>query len=261
MFQELLADVPITGVFVLFALAALLLYEIGYVVGRWYQNRTPQEKEGPTGMIVGSILALMAFLLAITMGMATERYDTRRGLVMAEANSIGTTYLRAGYLPEPAATRTQELLAEYSTLRVAPDDLADVAAQVTSAGQILTDLWSMAEELARGDPGSPLLALYIEALNDTIDIESERNYAGISVRVPNSVLLLLFVGAAMTLGMVGLSAGLTGRRSLLTAVALIVVLGAVVTLIVDIDRPQGGSVTVSQEPLIELAEQLNPPDE
>ncbi|WP_417565697.1 hypothetical protein [Marinobacter sp.] len=60
------------------------------------------EKEGPTGMIVGSLLALMAFLLAVAMGMASDRFDTRRGLVLAGANSIGTTYLRAGYLPEPA---------------------------------------------------------------------------------------------------------------------------------------------------------------
>ena len=84
MFEDVIGELPIYGVFVLFALLALLTYEIGYVLGRWYQSRTPQEKEGPTGMIVGSVFALMAFLLAITMGMANERYDTRRGLVMAE---------------------------------------------------------------------------------------------------------------------------------------------------------------------------------
>ena len=60
----------------------------------------------------------------------------------------------------------------------------------------------------------------------------------------------------MTLGMMGFNAGLTGRRSLLTAIVMIVVLGAVITLIVDIDRPQGGTLTVSQVPMIELAEQI-----
>ena len=259
MFQELIADVPINGVFIIFALAALLTYEVGYILGRWYQKRTPEEKEGPTGMIVGSILALMAFMLAITMGMATDRYDTRRGLVMAEANAIGTTYLRAGYLQEPAASQSRALLAEYSTLRVAPDNVEDAVVVVVESRVILNDLWSIAEELARTDPASPMLALYIDALNETIDVENERAYAGISVRVPDTVLLLLFVGSVTSLGMVGLSAGLTGRRSLLTAAAMIIVLGAVMALIIDIDRPQNGSVTVSQEPIIQLSEQLNPP--
>ena len=74
-------------------------------------------------------------------------------------------------------------------------------------------------------------------------------------------LRLVVFASVLTLGMVGLSAGLTGRRSLLTAVAMIVVLGAVITLIVDIDRPQGGTVTVSQQPIIELADQIGVPME
>ena len=59
----------------------------------------PGEQEGPTGLLVGSILALLAFLLAVTMGMASDRFDARRAVVLDEANAIGTTYLRAGYLP------------------------------------------------------------------------------------------------------------------------------------------------------------------
>ncbi len=98
-FQQLIDALPITGVFVGFAIVALITSESGFRLGRWWQQRTPDEKEGPTSMIVGSLLALMAFLLAVTMAMASDRFDTRRGLVLAEANSVGTTYLRAGYLP------------------------------------------------------------------------------------------------------------------------------------------------------------------
>ena len=134
----------------------------------------------------------------------------------------------------------------------------EAAALVADSRAILAELWPIAEELAREDPGSPLLALYVDALNEVIDVENMRSTSGIHVRVPDTVMLLLFVGSVLTLGMVGLSAGLTGRRSLLTALAMIVVLGAVVTLIVDVDRPQGGTVTVSQEPVIELAEQIGP---
>ena len=118
-FYQSLDSLPIVGVFVALTIVAVIMSEGGYRFGRWWQNRTPDEKEGPTAMIVGSLLALMGFLLAITMGMASDRFDKRRELVLAEANSIGTTYLRAGYLPDPASSEIRELLREYVPLRIA----------------------------------------------------------------------------------------------------------------------------------------------
>jgi hypothetical protein len=268
LFQDLIDSLPIPGVFLAFALLALVLYELGFRFGRWWQARTPEEKEGPTGMLVGSILALMAFLLAITMGMATDRFDTRRGLVLEEANDIGTTYLRAGYLPEPARTESRELLREYVPLRIVPAGATvdTLTPELARAAEIRDELWAIAEELATTTPEYPdptalavYHASYTESLNETIDVATTREVAGIYARVPETVLLLLFVGSALTLGVVGYSAGLTGRRSPLTAIVLIVVLGAVITLIIDIERPQGGSLTVSQVPLIQLQDQIGPP--
>ena len=258
-FQESLDTLPIGGVFVAFAVVALIVYEIGFRIGRWWQGRTPEEQEGPTGVLVGSLLALMAFLLAITMGMASDRYDTRRGLVLAEANSIGTTYLRAGYLPEPVASRSQELLREYVPLRIAVNDLGEVNVRIARSVEIQNELWSMAEELARSTPDSDVLALYIDALNDTIDVNETRVTAGLYARVPQTVLMLLMVGSALTLGMVGYSAGLTRRRSPLTAVVMIIVLGAVITMVVDLDRPRDGFLEVNQQPLLDLQQQVGPP--
>lgn len=258
-FQQSLDSLPIAGVFITFAVVVLVVYEIGFRVGRWWQRRTPDEVEGPTGALVGSLFALMAFLLAITMGMASDRFDTRRGLVLAEANSIGTTYLRAGYLPEPVATESQRLLREYALLRVPTGDRADLQAKMARSVVIQQDLWSKAEELARATPESPLLAIYIESLNDTIDLHETRVTAGIYARVPETVLILLTIGSGLTVGMLGYSAGLTRRRSPLTAVVMIVVLGAVLTLVVDLDRPQDGFLEVNQQPLIDLQQQIGPP--
>jgi hypothetical protein len=261
MFQDAIDSLPIAGVFVTFGIVSLVLYEIGFRIGRWWQDRTPEEKEGPTGMIVGSILGLMAFLLAITMSMATQRYDTRRGLVLEEANDIGTTYLRAEYLPEPASSQTLDLLREYVPLRIVSQGTTVEAAQplIARSNQIQNELWAIAADLARANPDSPVIGLYIDSLNDTIDVSLERVTAGIYARVPGAVLMLLIVGSALTLGMMGFSAGLTRRRSPLTAIVMIVVLGAVITLVVDIDRSQDGWVTVSQEPLISLQQQVGPP--
>ena len=257
--QQLLDPLPILAVFVLFAVIALAAFEGGYRIGRWWQTKTPDEKEGPTGMLVGSLLALVAFMLAVTMGMASDRFDARRGLVLDEANAIGTTYLRAGYLPQPHGEESRTLLREYVPLRINVADQQKLGANFARSTEIHVELWAIAEELARDTPDSDLLGLYIETLNETIDLHEMRVAAIVYARVPETVLLLLIIGSALTLGMVGYSAGLTRRRSLITAVALVVILGAVITVVVDLDRPREGFLQVSQQPLIDLVDQLGPP--
>jgi hypothetical protein len=255
-FQQLLDSTPILGVGFAFAIAALITSEAGFRHGYWWQEHTPDEKEGPTTMIVGSLLALMAFLLAIAMGMASERFDTRRGLVVAEANSVGTTYLRAGYLPEPSSSEIRKALREYVPLLIVGNEMSDVRNKIARAGQLHAQLWSIAEELARTTPESDVLALFIVSLNEMIDLHATRVMAAVNARVPVTVILLLVLGSMLTLGMVGYSAGLTRRRSPLTSFILVVVLAAVVTLVVDIDRPRDGFLTVNQQPLIDLQEQI-----
>ena len=169
--QQLLDPIPILGVFLLFAVVALVAYEIGYRAGRWWQEKTPDEKEGPTGMLVGSIIALMAFLLAVTMGMASDRFDSRRALVLEEANAIGTTYLRAGYLPEPTSSEIRELLREYVPLRVNTADRAQLLANFDRSAAILDELWGKTEEVARTTDRGDIVATFIESLNATIDLQ------------------------------------------------------------------------------------------
>src|SRR5437868_3041517 len=98
---QFLDSIPEALVFALVLVAMIVAYEVGFRIGAWRERRNPEEKEGPTGTLVGALLGLMAFLLALTMSMAGDRFDTRRGLVQQEANSIRSTYLRAGYLPQP----------------------------------------------------------------------------------------------------------------------------------------------------------------
>ena len=256
--SQLLDPIPILLVFVVFAVVAMLFYEAGFRLGRWWQERTPGEQEGPTGMLVGSILALLAFLLAVTMGMAADRFDARRAIVLDEANAIGTAYLRAGYLPQPASDQARELLREYAPLRiVVTQSGGDIQTAIAKSVKIQADLWAVTEEVARNN-GSDVVALFVESVNDVIDLHESRVTAG-SARVPETILLLLVGGAALSLGMVGYSAGLTGRRSLLSAVVLIVALGAVIMIVVDLDRPRDGFIQVSQQPLIDLQQQIGPP--
>ena len=258
---QLLDSLPILGVFIAFAIVSMVLYEIGFKFGRWYQERTPGEQEGPTNLLVGSILALLAFLLAVTMSMASDRFDARRGIVLDEANSIGTTYLRAGYLPEPASSQIRDLLRQYVPLRIVVTDVkaAKVAVDIQRSQEILNEIWTISEGVAKTTTQGDLVSVYIESLNETIDLNETRITAGLYARVPETVLLLLVIGSALSIGMVGYSAGLTKRRALLNAFVLVIALGAVIMIIVDLDRPREGFIQVSQQPLIDLQRQIGPP--
>jgi hypothetical protein len=255
---QLLDSVPILGVFALIVTVTLIFYEAGFRLGRWWQIRTPGEQEA-TGVLVGSILALMAFLLAVTMSMASDRFDTRRGLVLDEANAIGTTYLRAGYLPEPARTEIRERLREYAPLRVATDDRDQLQANVDRSVVLQNEMWSISEDVARTTDQGDLVSLYLDSLNQLIDLHESRVVAGIYARVPETILLLLLGGTALTLGMVGYSAGLTLRRGVLSSVVLAITLGAVLTLVVDLDRPRDGFLQVSQQPILDVITQIGAP--
>ena len=252
-----LDSVPVIVFFALFAIVTLGFYEGGFRIGRWAQDRTPDlEEEGPTGMLVGSIVALMAFLLAITTGMASDRYDTRRLMVLDDANAIQTAYLRAGYIAEPGSSEARTLLQSYLPLRITSSDPAAVQAAIVQSEALQRQLWAIAENAARAD-SSDVTALFVESINDVIIVHEQRVTAGIYARVPPTILWILVLGSALSLGMVGYSAGLTKKRSPVSAIALIVALGAVLTLAVDLDRPRDGFVQVSQQPLIDLERQLN----
>jgi hypothetical protein len=255
MSQQPLDQIPLFVVVLLCIGITLVFYGAGYRIGRWREQRATGEISGPTGMIVGSILALMAFLLAIATGMAADRFDARRGLVLQEANSIGTTLLRAGYLPDPYSTQLTSLLREYVPLRIVRSQ-EGLQAKIERSVEIQHEMWTISERLAHEHGELPVVAIFIESLNETIDLHESRITAGLYSRVPPTVIWFLLAGVVFSVGMVGYNAGLTGRRSLISAVVLAVALSAVLGLVVDLDRPSGGLIRTNQQPLIDLRDSL-----
>jgi hypothetical protein len=253
--QQPLDQIPVLLFLAVFVVVNLVAYEIGFRLGAWVKGRGGQAEEGPTGIVVGSVLGLMAFLLAITMGIASDRFDARRGLVLEETNAIETAYLRAGYLSEPASADSQELLREYAPLRIATDDIEQVSANLERSEEVQAELWAIAEEMARTE-GSDVVALYVESVNEIIQLHTNRFVAAVYARVPPTVLWLLIVGVVLSLGLVGYNAGLGGKRSPTIAAVLVVSLGAVMWLVIDLDRPQDGLIRTSQQPLVDLVERL-----
>jgi hypothetical protein len=99
-------------------IAMLLSMEAGYRLNRTLRRKSPDKTDVGLGGMVGASLALLAFLLAFVVGFGANINTERRHLVVDEASTIGTIYLRAGYLDEVYRTETREFLREYTDIRI-----------------------------------------------------------------------------------------------------------------------------------------------
>jgi hypothetical protein len=103
--------------------------------------------------------------------MATSRYDQRKNYEEAEANAIGTEYVRADLLPVAEAARVRALLRNYLDQRVlfymAHDDrsLQEINARTA---QLQTELWSAVQAPAAAQP-TPIVALVVSGMNDVLN--------------------------------------------------------------------------------------------
>lgn len=221
--------------------------------------RTGDPERGQLGALQAALLGLLGLLLGFTFSMTASRYDTRRLLVVDEANAIGTAYLRAGALEEPARAEVRHLLEAYVGARLdfyqAGDDAPRLAAASQLSERLQVRFWSRAMAAARTAPTAITLGLLLQALNDVIDLHSKRLMA-LENRVPDSILVLLVLLAMGALAMVGYSSGLAGSRELAAQLLLAVLVAAVVFVIVDLDRPYRGLIQVGQGSMIALRESL-----
>jgi hypothetical protein len=243
---------------VLVALLALFLLaaELGYRAGRRAAKQDPQ-----VATIQGALLGLLALLLGFSFAMAQSRYDARRALVVDEANAIGTAYLRTQLLSGPEGPEIAAALRRYVDVRLAR--LGHRVDEFTLRGSIAETeqrheyMWARAMKAAQHDP-RPAVSLLIAALNEVIDLHGKR-LAAFRNHVPASVFLLLYFVAAVAMAVSGYASGLAGRRSLWPTAITAALIAVVIVVTMDLDRPQRGLITVSQQSMIDLRDSMNRP--
>jgi hypothetical protein len=204
MHRELLDAVPLWLLFLGVCALASLALEGGYRFGRWRHARASDEKEAPVGAMVGSILGLLAFLLAFTFGLAASRFDARRQTVLEEANAIGTTYLRTKLLPEPQRTQTAKLLREYVDVRIGVVQEHKVADALKRSEELQTLLWAEAVRASENKNGTAeMTALFVQSLNETINVHAKRVLVGTRSRIPLSIWVGLLALALLSMAAIG----------------------------------------------------------
>ena len=261
MLEEILARIFVNqwAVFLIVGLLLLGLAHAGYRSGFTFRRKNPEAAENHRGSVQGAVLGLLGLLLGFSFAMAVGRYDTRRSLIVAEANSIGTTWLRADFLPDPHKKDVKEILRRYTALKLeefkSADD-ADIVSRIRNeVARVHHSLWTHADAATMENP-SPVTVSFVTSLNDTIDLDASRK-AAISNHVPGVVWLLLLVVACCGAWASGYGSGTGGLRSTFNQYVFPILIGIVITLIADIDRPTKGLIGMNSQPLQDLLDGMS----
>ncbi len=250
---------PVWGIWLFTIGVVLVAIEGGYQLGRYRRKRVQTEDSPPVGEMVAATLALLAFLLAFTFGLAASRFDQRRMLVVNEANAIGTTYLRASMLAEPYQSQVRRLLREYVDVRIHAVEPGKLKESVARSQELQAMLWEHATAAGRSNPNSIVVGLFIESLNQTIDLHTERLVIGTGSRIPPTIWWSLYFVTAVGTAVMGYHSGLAGSTRSLAIMALVLAFSVVIVLIADLDRPQEGSLRVSQQAMRDLRASIESP--
>lgn len=257
MFSELFQNISLFGFLILTFIVLFFAFEGGVILGKKHRLISEPKDKSPIGSIVAATLGLLAFLLAFTFGISASKFDDRRMLVIDEANAIRTTYLRAGYLSDPYRTEIRNLLKEYVLLRLEALKTGNIEQGVKESEDLQDRLWQQAVAVAEKYSNSEVVALFIESLNEVIEMHAKRINLGIYIRIPLIIWTALFFVTILAIGSVGYQIGLINAHYLGISLLLILTFSSVIVLIADLDRPQEGFIKVSQQSLIDLSNKFN----
>ena len=218
--------------------------------------------ESQQGYVVSSVFGLLALLVAFTFALSMDRYQTRRQLVVQEANAIEAVYLKAQLLDEPHRTRFASLLIDYTENRLVLAEVRrdDARAQrlLEKDSSILRDLWIATVPAFQSVKTLDFSTSFVEAVTDLVKVDGERKALRRS-QIPTTILLALIfynLVAAAVLG--GVMKTRKGRQFSIVLLALNIL---ALMLITDMNRPVEGTIRESQAPIEQMLGRLyaNPP--
>lgn len=249
-FRAFLNSMPLWLAFLGTTALIIVCWNIGFRRGN-RPSRSGDRKGSLEGEVVAAALGMLAFLLAITFGMAEARYDARRQVLFDEVMAIRTAYLRAGLVHEPARSGVRELLRKYVDSRLEVARTLDIAVAGARAEALHDSLWTHAVAIAASNP-TDIGGMAIEGLNDVITTHVRRVALAVGVRIPEAIWLAVYGLTALGMVMLGHHFGVKQDRPSFGVAGLAISFALVILLIDALDRPQQGFFVLSQRPMVEL---------
>jgi hypothetical protein len=222
--------------FLLFLGSLGLVMEIGRWIGRMRRGSIGQGSDEGAALVVGSLLGLLAFVLALNLSNASGRHDMRMNATLEEVSAIGTAMQQAQAIGAPQSEAIANTLKEYTLLRylyvrAKPSD-TEIQKITDETNRLQAQMWDQMTTLIREQPTPPVTSL-MNALNATFDATTAMQMA-MEYRMPAQVVYLLLVMSLMGTGAVGYQFGLTQRKGRIPGVVLSILWAAVITQIIDI---------------------------
>lgn len=228
---------------VLFAFQ-MILYAIGFRHG--LRRGQAGERPESVGIVVGGMLSLLAFVLALTLSFANERFADRREGTLMEANAIGTAWLRAKAIGSPTAEDIATRLASYTELRkryVLADNGDKVIDEINAQTSALqAEIWGLVSTQVRDRPDAISAAL-MTSINEVFDAATSERFA-FDFRLPGQVFWLLIGMALVSMGCLGYQLGLIGRPARILITLLSLMWTVVIVDILDLASTRLGSFRI-----------------
>lgn len=257
---SLLQSTPTLILVLIIFVLLIAFYFFGHSIRKKAIKRDPEQSTIELGAINGILLGLLALLLAFTFSMASSRFDSRRQLVIEEANNIGTVILRTDIYPDSMRLLLKNSLREYVEARIAfyqaGKDVKKIVMYYLKADSISRQIWAAVANYAKTNDITTRTSEMIPALNAMMDITNTRRAAG-EATVPDSILYFLFILCFCSSFLLGYDHK--------TKIDWVVVMGFAIMLtttvynIMDLDRPRGGLINLDlpNQKIVELRGMFN----
>ena len=239
-----------------FVVSFFVLWLSTWIGTRVRRRNLEQDVREDFGVILAATLTLLGLIIGFSFSMATSRYDQRKNLEEAEANAIGTEYVRADLLPPADAVKVRALIKSYLDQRVlfyTTRDERSLRQIDARTAQLQSELWSAVLAPAVATP-TPIVALTVSGMNDVLNSQGYTQAAWWN-RIPVAAWGLMAAIAIFSNLLLGY-----GTRNARAERGLHVVLPLVVSvsffLIADIDSPRRGVILVNPQNLVSLVESL-----
>lgn len=257
MFERVLNTLTDTTLFVFAAVVLVLLYaanETGFRIGVWRSRRRPAHERDLAGIstITTGMLGLLAFTLGLTINIAQARFETRRGLVLQEANAIDTAWLRARLITGeegPALAASIEAFARVELAYVSSNTFAVEPGLLARANDLQAQIWRTAETVVQHDRSSITATALTTALIDMFNASRGERFAFES-EVPADLSWMLMAGSLIAIGAMGYHFGASETRHMILTSLLLVMWAGGMVLIADLNRPRIGVIRVDPSPLV-----------
>jgi hypothetical protein len=236
--------------FFVFAAVLVVQWLAAYAGDAFRRKVRPLKKEGERqdfDIVRTASLTLLGLIIGFSFAMAVNRYDQRKNLEEAEANAIGTAYLRADLLPAEDASRVRELLRKYCNERIesylARDELR-VGQIDADTGKLQSELWNVVARVATAQP-TPIIGLAVSGMNDVLNAQGYTQAAWWN-RIPFTAWMLMALIAIAC----NLLLGYGEHRTTAFLLILPLVVSTSLFLIADIDSPRTGIIRVQPHNLM-----------